>query len=268
MKALIASALVAHLPLAHAGVFYEMSSRNLTAVGAKPVLTREYAQDGRVREEEGEGSSSVVITTAQALITINTSARSYQLMDEETLTRVGARERASHDKDVAQRARLPANVREMLDRVDEDTQEALAMEKKPLDYRATDRHEVVAGFSCSIWEYYWRGGKEAEYCIAEPASIPGGAEWMAALQAEGDFYTNAGQWLGDPARLLFASVLPQVEAPSRLHGIPLMFRTFRRGKAVSETRVTSERIEPLNPDLFVVPKGYERQPAEPARPGG
>jgi hypothetical protein len=267
MKAVIAGTLVAYLSLAHAGVFYQTSSRDLTAVDAKPVLIRGYAQDGRLREEEGEGWSSVVITTAQTVITINIPARSYQLMDEETLTRIGTRERASYEKNVSQRARLPAKVRAMLELVDEQTQRALAMEKQPLDYRATDQHEVVAGFSCSIWDYYWRGSKEAEYCIAPPASIPGGAEWMAALRAQGDFYTNAGRWLGDPARLLFASTLPQAEAPSRLNGVLLMSRTFQRGKAVSETRVTTERVEPLSSDLFVVSKGYERQPAESARPG-
>lgn len=181
MKAFIAGALVAHLPLANAGVFYETSSRDLPAADAKPVLTRVYAQDGRLRQEEGEGWDSVAIITAQTLITIKTSARSYHLMDQKALTRVGAQERANHEKNVAQRGRLPTNVRDMLDRVDEDTQRALAMEKQPLDYRATNRHEILAGFSCSIWEYYWKGNKEAEYCIAPPASIPGGAEWMAAL---------------------------------------------------------------------------------------
>lgn len=267
MKASLASAFVAYLPLAHAGVAYEMSSRDLTVVDAKPVLTRGYAQDGRLREEEGEGWSAVVITTAQALIVIDTSARTYRLMDQETLMRMGARERASHEKNVAKRAELPPNVREMLEQVDANTQQALVMEKRPPDFRETDRHEIVAGFACSIWEYYWKGSKEAEYCIAPAASIPGGAEWMAALRAEGELYTNAGRWLGDPARLLFAPILPQAEAPSRLSGILLMSRTFRHGKAVSENRVTTARVEPLRGDLFAVPKGYERQPAAAATRG-
>jgi hypothetical protein len=259
--------LVAYLPLAHAGVAYEMSSRDFTVVNAKPVLARGYAQDGKLRQEEGVRSSAVGIITAQALITIDTSARTYSLMDQVTLTRMGARERASHEKNVAQRAKLPPNMRKMLERVDADENEALAMEKEPLDYRATNRHETVAGFSCSIWEYYWKGSKEAEYCIARPASIPGGTEWMGALRAEGEFYTNARRWLGDPAQLLFASILPQAEAPSRLGGILLMVKTFRQGRAVSESRVTAERVESLNPDLFAVPKNFERQPAGPATPG-
>lgn len=264
---LIAGALVVYLPCAHGGVFYQMSARDLAAVDAKPVLTRGFAQDGRLREEAGDGSGSVVITAARALLTIDVPARSYQLLDKETLTHIGARERASHERIIAQEARLPADVRATLERVDEDTQRALAMEKLPLDYRATGRHEVVAGFSCSVWEYYWQGSKEAEYCIAAPASIPGGAEWLAALRAEGEFYANGCRWLGDPARLLFASTLARAEAPSRLDGIPLLSRTFRRGKAVSETRMTTEGVQPLNPNLFVVPNGYERQPAEPARLG-
>ena len=267
MKAAIASTLLAYLPLAHAGVAYEMSSRDLTVVNAKPVLTRGYAQDDKLREEEGVSWSAVSITSAQALIVIDTSARTYRLMDQETLMRMGARERASYEKNFAKRAEWPPNMRKMLDRIDTSTNEALAMEKQPPDYRATDRHDVVAGFSCSIWEYYWKGSKEAEYCIARPASIPGGAEWMVALRAEGEFYTNARRWLGDPAQLLYASILPQAEAPSRLGGILLMSRTFRQGKAVSESRVTAEGVESLNPDLFAVPKGYERQPAGPATPG-
>jgi hypothetical protein len=263
MTAAIASALVAYLPLAHAGVAYETSSRDLTLVNAKPVVTRGYAQDGRLRKEDGGRWSAVVITTAQALIVIDTSARHYRLMDQETLMRLGARERASYERSFAKRAELPPYMRKMFDLVDASTKQALAMEKQPLDYRATNRHELVAGFSCSIWEYYWKGRKEAEYCIARPASIPGGAEWMAALRAEGKFYTNARRWLGDPAQLLFAPILPQAEAPSQLGGIPLLFRTFRQGKAVSEDRVTTERVEALNPDLFAVPKDYEREPAGP-----
>ncbi|MGA2565064.1 MAG: hypothetical protein ABSF96_16070 [Steroidobacteraceae bacterium] len=240
-----------------------MSTRDLTTDNAEPVITHGYAQDGRLRIEQSGKSHFVTIQTKQAEIDIDPSTRSYQVRDQEELMRIGAQESTNHDKNVARSAAFPAdtpaNLRVMPDQMNASADENLAIQKQPPDYRATYRHETVDGYVCSIWEYYWKGSKQAEYCIAPPALIPGGTEWMAALRAEGDFYESASQWLGDPGRLILAPTRPQAEAPSRLDGILLMIRSFNQGKAASESRVITERVEQLKPELFDVPKDYQRK---------
>jgi hypothetical protein len=259
MKPCAALVLVASIPLAQAGVAYEVSTRDLTVADAEPVLSRGYTQNGRLREEHGEKSHLVSIQTKQAAIDVDTLTRSYHLRDQEELTRIGRQERASYQRNVAQRAAMPANLRAMLDQGNAVAEENLAIQKRAPDFRATDRHETVDGYACSIWEYYWKGSKQAEFCIASPTSIPGGAEWMTALRAEADFYESAGQWLGDPGRLILAPARPQAEAPSRLGGILLMTRSFSQGKAVSESRVTMVRVGRLKAELFDVPQDYQRK---------
>jgi hypothetical protein len=259
----IPCALAGYLSLGHAGVVYEVSTRDLSVVDAEPVLSHGYAQDGKLRLELGEKAHLVSIQTDQTVIDIDTSTRSYHLTDHAELTRIGAQERANREKSVAQRAALPANLpdnlRAMLEQLDAGAEENLALQRQPRDYRATDRHETVDGYVCAIWEYYWKGNEEAEYCLAPPTSIPGGAEWMTALPAEGRYVESAGQWLGDPGRLILAPIRPRAEAPARLGGILLMTRSFEQGKAASDSRVTTVRVEPLKAELFDAPKDYERR---------
>jgi hypothetical protein len=259
LKPSIALTFVVSLPLAHAGVEYEVSTRDLTIVDSQPVLTRGYAQNEKLREEHGENFHLVSIQTRQAVIELDTVTHSYHLRDQAELTQIGTQERVNHEKNMAGSAALPANLRAMLDHANADAEENLAIQKQAPDYRATDRHEIAVGYACSIWEYYWKGIKQAEYCIAPPTAVPGGAEWMAALRAEGDFYESASQWLGDPGRLVLAPLRPQAEAPSRLGGILLLMRSFNQGAAASERRVTTVRVEALKAELFNVPQDYQRK---------
>ena len=258
----MASALAVSVSAAHAGVVLQISTQDLSVANSKPAVAIAYAQDGKLRIERGENSRFVSIQTRQAAIDIDTSTHSYHMRDQDELTRLGAEQKALQEKSAAERAAPPANgssdLATMLDRVNSSTEENLALQKQTPDFRATDRHDAVDGHSCAIWEYYWKDKKEEEFCIVSPKLIPGGAEWIAALRSVGDFYDNACQWLGDPGRLLLAPMRAQAEAPSRLGGIPFLTRTFREGAVASESRVTTVRVEPLDPVLFEVPKDYVR----------
>jgi hypothetical protein len=258
MKAGIAWALALYVPVAHAGVAFEMSTRDLNVPDAAPIVMHGYAQNGRLRIERGENSQFVSIQTRRATIDIDTVTRSYDLRDQVELTRLGAHEKAISDQNAAREATSPASVGAMLEQMKRSSEENLALQKQDPDYRATARHEIVDGYMCSIWEYYWKGNKEQELCIAPAGVIPGGTEWMAALRGVAAFYESASQWLGDPGRLSLAPMRPEAEAPVRLGGIPLMTRSFNHGRPASESRITVVRAETLNRALFEVPKDYRR----------
>jgi hypothetical protein len=101
LKPSIALTFVVSLPLAHAGVEYEVSTRDLTIVDSQPVLTRGYAQNEKLREEHGENFHLVSIQTRQAVIELDTVTHSYHLRDQAELTQIGTQERVNHEKNMA-----------------------------------------------------------------------------------------------------------------------------------------------------------------------
>ena len=70
MKPSAALALVAYLPLAHAGVAYEVSTRNLAIVDAKPVLSRGYAQNEQRAAFHVQASGKKEVGVVNVLVAI------------------------------------------------------------------------------------------------------------------------------------------------------------------------------------------------------
>lgn len=119
--------------------------------------------------------------------------------------------------------------------------------------RQTGRTAEIAGISCEIVEMVRRGQKVSELCLADPETIPGGAEMMTAMQDMSAFYEDFSETLppGTPAEL-------SVRLAPWNGQFPLRIRRFQNGRAVSETVITGANDEAVAAAMFEAPEDYAR----------
>lgn len=119
--------------------------------------------------------------------------------------------------------------------------------------RRTGQMAEIAGVQCEVVEMIRRGQKISELCLADPASIDGGEEMVAAMRDMSAFYED------------FSETLPP-ETPAELSmrlqpfdgQFPVRIRRFENGQAVSEMVLTQASAESQNSATFEAPADYER----------
>jgi hypothetical protein len=121
----------------------------------------------------------------------------------------------------------------------------------PADYAVTDRSESVDGRACRVWEEREGGATRVEFCVTSTQSVPGGPEILAGIKALCQYYHGSLFALG--VEFGMRNPWPAIE---KFHGVPILIREFRGGRAVTETRLSHMRPG-LSPGSFLdVPAGY------------
>jgi hypothetical protein len=265
MRSVVVTLLLACACSARAGVVYEVTSSSLNAPNSTRQVTRGFAQDGKLREEQPTGSIRI-LSSDRSIVIDAPPAHSYQVIDKKFFSELGAQQAEARARTARRSGEVRTDTGTTFEQVEANEQRSLEADKRAPDFRITAREQIVQGYRCKVWDYYWLDEKQAEYCVAAPASIPGGAEWMRANQTRAQFIENATRWLGDPGRLIVADARAEAQAPLQLGGVVVLVQKFAGGKALAETRLTAVREERLAQELFEVPRGLEQRPAEPRLP--
>lgn len=240
-----------------AGVYFESTDKNLVTA-AKPVTSKMWFDGGRMRSERAhdDEDGNLTIFKNRAMYTIDTSSKTYRVIDKATVDKMGAQFAEAKKKMAAQMASMPPEQRAMMEKMmgqmGGGAPGAAAAPTRTRTLKNTGRTETVAGIKCSVWEAAVNGQKEEELCAAEPGSIPGGDEAMKTFREIGAMLKGFTESFGARGK---KSTAPWNDLET-INGVPILTRDFEHGKATSETRLMVARKESVPDSAFEVPAGY------------
>lgn len=227
--------------LAGAGVRYDFAVRpvdeSLSQIGASmpPVVTQYFVEGGKVRVG-GTNAKLVYVFKEGTMYVIDNPAHVVHVLRHATL-----REVIAHYADAVQQlAQAAANA--------PPDQRAAALQKAadmkaasdrllatvPRDYRMTTRFESADGRACRVWEEWENGAKRLELCVAQVATIPGGAEILKGMETLSRFRQGSDFAFG-----VEFGLDEWWRDFTTLGGIPILVREYKYDAVINEVMLTS-----------------------------
>lgn len=260
---MLRSALLSLIPLvANAGVTYDLAVRvvdpsTLTLTGQPPTVTVSHyvGEGGKVRIEDASGMHAYVFKD-HTMYAIDTAAHTVHVLRHATLAQVIA-----HYEDAVQQLdkaalHAPPEERAAAEQKAADMRAVSDRLRKtvPRDYRVTVRFESVDGHACRIWEERENGAKRLELCVARPASVPGGAEMLAAMKVLSEFRQGSNFALGVDFGLAdwWADTVT-------FGGVPLLIREYKYDLMISEIMLSNMHERTPDPSVWDAPAGFQAQ---------
>jgi hypothetical protein len=251
--------------LANAGVVYDvviqpvdqsnMALASPTAPRLAPVVTRYFAEDGKVRVGAADAKSAYVFKD-QTMYVIDNAARTVHVLKHATLSQV-----AAHYADAVKQLEDAAASASPDDRAEAERKAAAMKElsermRQPVarDYKVTVRFESVDGHPCRIWEEREQDAKRLELCLAPAAALPGGAEIIAGMKTLSQFRQGSNFALGVDFGL--SEWWPDFAI---LGGVPLRIREFKYDSLISEITLMALHQGVPSASLLDMPDGYQLQ---------
>jgi hypothetical protein len=256
-------------PYARAGLVFEETTKHLAPRQDPPLNMRAFFAAGKLRVQYIDDRAYPLIIRDGALYMLNPSDRTYQVLEKAAMVQLAANGTEARKRSEENLQKLPPAQRAIIQPVIDLQAQKFVEERQPLDLRQSNRHEIVGGHRCVVWEYYLEGDKQAEACVVSPSVLVEGAEMLKAMGLVSDFLALARQSLGEAAALLFQipshQLRMQAAVAQQLNGVALLWRDFRRdGTPMDETVLTAVHDENLDPATFDVPAGYTQQSLSPA----
>jgi hypothetical protein len=244
---------------AFAGVYLESTDTDLAAKTA-PKVSKMWFDGGRMRSEHNSGDEggNIAIFKNRAMYAIDPKSKSYRVIDQATVDKMGATIADARKKMEAQMANMPPERRAMMEKMLGQMGGApgATAQAAKRTLKNTGRAETVAGIKCTVWEASVDGKKEEELCAAKPGSISGGDEVMKTLREIGEMMKGFTESFGQHMRNAAAQPWNDMET---IDGVPILTRDFENGKATSERRLTAARKESVPGSQFEVPAGYKEK---------
>jgi hypothetical protein len=235
-----------------AGVYLESTSTDETK--ATPKVSRTWFDGGRMRMESGDGSAAIF--KDRTMYNLDTSTKTYRVIDKATVDRLGGRmadaRKQMEEKMATMTPEQRAMVEKMMGRAGGGMPGGAAAAPKRV-LKNTGRTEKAGGISCTVWEATVDGKKEEELCAAKSGSFPGGDEVMNTLKEVGEMLKGFTEQMGKMSRNNATQPWRDLQT---MNGIPIIQRDFETGKVTSETRLTAARKESVPGAQFEVPAGY------------
>ncbi len=240
--------------IAQAGVYIETVDRD-SKTGKSEPAERWYVQDGKARIE---GPDGVSIFKDGIVYGVDTSSKSYHVMDQATLEQLSARlKQVREQRTQAELAKLPpdqrAGVEEML------AKQASATPKKPVvDAKDTAKTETINSRSCQVWDITRDGVLDEQYCVASFAALPGGGEVQSLMQKYQGFFEQMAELAGPGAE--GDSMREQFALWQKLNGYPLAARAYSGGTLdPGETIVKAWQSQSVPASMFEIPADYNKR---------
>lgn len=227
-----------------------------TKDGNRTYINEARVQGANVRVDNNDGERSSFILAGSTILIVNHTARTYQVLDEGTLRRIGERMAGARRQMEARMAQLPPEQRAMMQQMMGRAGGAGAAAAPRTQYRRTARTETAAGIACTVWEGMDAGKKTSEVCVAPTARVPGGAELLAAMKQLGERMKSMTASMGINAHGMLQQGWNQLDA---LAGIPIIQRSFEGGRVTSSSVLKSMRPMAVPPATFAAPAGYRRE---------
>ncbi len=259
MKVVIALLLIP--ALAGAGARYDFAVRpvddSMAQSGASlpPKVTQYFVDDGKVRVG-GATATMVYLFKDRTLYVIDNPARIVHVLKHATLAEVTA-----HYADAVKQLETAAANAPPQDRpaalqkaADMKAASERLLTTVPRDYRMTTRFESVDGRACRVWEEWEHGAKRLELCVAQIASIPGGADILKGIKTLSQFRQGSDFAFGVEFGL--DEWWPDFTS---LGGVPILVREYKYDSVISEAMLTSMQPGGAAGALWDTPTDYQIQ---------
>lgn len=252
MRSMLALALLLWLPTLQAGT---LLNSEVTDHRDNSVTHTELKADaGQLRMDSlnRKGKTNTIIFKAHSLYLVNNENKTYSVMDEASMKRMGDRMASMKAKMDAQMANIPPAQRAMIEKMMGGKNAAPAAP----EFKHTSRTETVVGIRCDIWEGTTEGKKSEEVCVAPTNAVAGMADAFASLRSFGESMLKMTGSLGFLKKSAAQNPWANI---SKLNGIPLAQRHFEGDKIVEDMKVTKLTTASVPTSAFEMPAGYQRK---------
>ena len=248
-------ACITSMPMAHAGT---VMTTQVTDHSDNSVTTQELKVDnGHLRMDVTgrRGKENSIVYKNNALYVIDYGEKSYLVMDEATMAKLGDRMADARKQMAAQMADLPPEQRAMMARMMGRMGNGAAAAPPALpNFLRTNRTQTVAGIHCQVWEATENGVKTAEVCVAAKGAVPGAADALAGMKSFGNAMAKMTSHMGLGAQKGLQNAWSGLD---RLDGMPIAHRDYEGGKLKTEMLMTDVHAASVPAAAFEMPAGYK-----------
>ena len=245
-------------PLAFAGVVMDMVT--MDASGQETERSRIYAQSGKIRMEQSDGSetAATMIFLGNKFLYIDQREKSYVVMDEAMLDEVSAKMNEVMKEMEAQLASMPPEQRAMVEQMMKGQMQGMSAQQAPSS--SAPRVEAKGGgewksYKCRQYAVFEGAEKVQDICAAELDEVDGADEVIEAFRNMAAYITKMTESM--PMRS--DDRINPGELMDEIDGFPVHTIDYKNGVVARETSLDSVTEQDLDEGMFAVPEGYRRQ---------
>lgn len=247
-------------PLALAGVEMRMLEKDLARNETQTMQI--YAQGGMLRLDTAGGpytSDVSMIFLGDRFLVLDHEKKSYIVMDQAMLDKVGSEIDKAMKQMEAQLASLPPEQRAMAEQMMKSQLQGIMGNEKP---KPAPRIERVGtgdwqGKACTRYEVYEAQQKTQDICSTPLTGIDGAEEMMSAFTGMAAFVEEMARSMPGPMADGFDTNPGKIM--EAVGGFPVVTTDYYRGRAESESVVESIVEKALDAALFAAPVDYTQQ---------
>ncbi len=241
--------------VANAGV--EMDLVTLDAAGNEEMRTKIYAQDDKVRMEEGGNGNATMIFLGDRFLYVDHKDKTYMVMDEATLEEVSAKMNEAMKEMEAQLANMPPEQRAMVEQMMKGQMQGMmgeAEETPPPRVEAVGSGKWQSR-KCEEYAVFEGDEQVQKICAADLDDVNGADEVIAAFKNMAAYIEK----LTESMPMRPASQPNPGELMEQIGGFPIHTIEYSNGRKVREVSLDSVTEKDLENALFEAPEGYRRQ---------
>ncbi|MDH3467116.1 MAG: DUF4412 domain-containing protein [Gammaproteobacteria bacterium] len=261
MRKLVATSISTLLllsPLAFAGVVMDLVT--MDASGQETERSRIYAQSGKIRMEQSDGSetAATMIFLGNEFLYIDQREKSYVVMDEAMLDEVSAKMNEVMKEMQAQLANMPPEQRAMMEQMMKGQMQGMSAQQAPSS--SAPRVEAMGGgewksYKCRQYAVFEGAEKVQDICAAELDEVDGADEVIETFRKMAAYITKMTESM--PMRS--DDRINPGELMDEIDGFPVHTIDYKNGVVARETSLDSVTEKDLDEGMFAVPEGYRRQ---------
>ncbi|MDH3416829.1 MAG: DUF4412 domain-containing protein [Gammaproteobacteria bacterium] len=261
MRKLVATSISTLLllsPLAYAGVVMDLVT--MDASGQETERSRIYAQSGKIRMEQSDGSetAATMIFLGNEFLYIDQREKSYVVMDEAMLDEVSAKMNEVMKEMQAQLANMPPEQRAMMEQMMKGQMQGMSAQQAPSS--SAPRVEAMGGgewksYKCRQYAVFEGAEKVQDICAAELDEVDGADEVIETFRNMAAYITKMTESM--PMRS--DDRINPGELMDEIDGFPVHTIDYKNGVVARETSLDSVTEKDLDEGMFAVPEGYRRQ---------
>jgi len=243
-----------------AGVVMEMRTND--GSGNEIGTSKIYAESGMVRLDNVGGSSDAqmsMIFQGDKFLMLNHEDKSYFVMDEAMLEEMNSQMSAAMRQMEAQLANVPAEQREMVERMMKGNMKGMMPQQTPIEAPRveTGGSSQWRSYPCVKYTIYSGNEKTQEICAASMDQIEGAGEVIEAFRKMAGFMKKMIASLPDMIASRVAA--NPMEMMDQIDGFPVHTLQFEQGELSQETSLESVSAQALEKSLFAPPGDYKKQ---------
>jgi len=242
--------------LANAGVVMDMVTRD--SAGVETQRTKIYAQEKKVRMEEGGGGDATMIFLGDRFMYIDHDEKTYIVMDEAMLEEMSAKMNEAMKEMEAQLAGMPPEQRAMVEEMMKGQMQGMMGqqgEEAPPPRIEAGGSSKWQSRKCKEYAVFEGDEKTQDICASELDDVDGADEAIEAFRGMAAYMSKMFESM--PMR---SSSQPNPgELMDQIDGFPVHTIDYENGAKIRETSLDSVEEQDLNDDLFKAPEGYRQQ---------